>query len=74
MVRGMVIAAINGSYTEMLKQNAGAFDVNSIMDTETLGNTYYQVDCTFPNATKVEEIQEAILTLPNMVPQYAYKY
>ena len=42
---------------------------------EEFGSTItYQVECTFPNATNVDEIQQAILTLPDIAPQYAYKY
>ena len=48
--------------------------MDSIKDTESQnGAVYYQVECNFPNATNVEDIQKAILTLPDIAPQYAYK-
>lgn len=75
-VRALTAMARNGSYNEILRQSAGIIDMNSIFDSDAIGQggTIYQVECTFPNATNVEEIQQAILTLPDIAPQYAYKY
>lgn len=76
MVRGMTSLARNGAYNAILSQANGIIDMSSILGQlpDTLGTTTYQVECTFPNATNVEEIQQAILTLPDIAPQYAYKY
>lgn len=75
MVRTMVAAARNGDYNDIIRQSGGIVDMDSIKDVDAQsGATYYQVECTFPNATGVEDIQKAILTLPDIAPQYAYKY
>ena len=42
--------------------------VNSI--TNNNGNVVYNVEANFPNADDVSTIQEAILSLPNIVSQY----
>ena len=75
MVRGMVAMARDGAYSNVVNQSNGAIDMTSIWDNlpDGLGTTTYQVECTFPNATNVDEIQRAILTLPDIAPQYAYK-
>lgn len=74
MVRTMVAAARNGDYNDIIRQSGGIVDMDSIKDVDAQsGATYYQVECTFPNATGVDEIQKAILTLPDIAPQYAYK-
>ena len=73
MVRSMVAAARNGSYNELIRQSRGAVDIDSIQSTNGESPIYYQVECNFPNATNVDEIQRAILTLPDIAPQYAYK-
>lgn len=76
MVRSMTALARNGNYNDIIRQSAGVVDMASVVQpmTENMGETIYQVECTFPNATKVDEIQQAILSLPDIVPQYAYKY
>ena len=74
MVRGMVSLARNGSYSDIIKQSSGIVDINSFKDINQGTTAYYTVECNFPNATNVEEIQQAIMTLPEIVPQYAYKY
>ena len=74
MVRTMVATARNGNYNDIIRQSGGVIDMDSIKDTESQnGAVYYQVECNFPNATNVEDIQKAILTLPDIAPQYAYK-
>lgn len=73
MVRSMAAAARNGSYNELIRQSRGVVDVDSIQSTNSESPIYYQVECNFPNATNVDEIQRAILTLPDIAPQYAYK-
>ena len=76
MVRSMTALARNGNYNDIIRQSAGVVDMASVVQpmTENMGETIYQVECTFPNATKVDEIQQAILSLPDIAPQYAYKY
>jgi hypothetical protein len=75
MVRTMVATARNGNYNDIIRQSGGIVDMDSIKDVDAQnGATYYQVECNFPNATNVEDIQKAILTLPDIAPQYAYKY
>ena len=73
MVRSMAAAARNGSYNELIRQSRGVVDMDSIQSTNSESPIYYQVECNFPNATNVEDIQKAILTLPDIAPQYAYK-
>lgn len=75
MVRSMTALARNGNYNDIVRQSAGIVDMASVVQpmTENMGETIYQVECTFPNATKVDEIQQAILSLPDIAPQYAYK-
>ena len=73
MVRSMAAAARNGSYNELIRQSRGVVDMDSIQSTNNESPIYYQVECNFPNATNVEDIQKAILTLPDIAPQYAYK-
>ena len=73
MVRSMAAAARNGSYNELIRQSRGVVDMDSIQSTNSESPIYYQVECNFPNATNVEDIQRAILTLPDIAPQYAYK-
>ena len=74
MVRSMVAVGRNGNYNDIIRQSNNVVDMSSITKPlDDMGQTYYQVECTFPNATNVDEIQRAILTLPDIAPQYAYK-
>lgn len=77
MVRNMTAMARDGAYSNVIHQSNGIIDMASLAANmpEEFGSTVtYQVECTFPNATSVDEIQQAILTLPDIAPQYAYKY
>ena len=75
MVRSMVALGRNGNYNDIIRQSENVVDMASVVQplSDDMGTTYYQVECTFPNATNVDEIQRAILTLPDIAPQYAYK-
>lgn len=75
MVRSMVALGRNGNYNDIIRQSDNVVDMASVVKplSDDMGQTIYQVECTFPNATGVDEIQKAILTLPNIAPQYAYK-
>ena len=75
MVRSMVALGRNGNYTDIIRQSGNIVDMASVVQplSDDMGQTIYQVECTFPNATNVDEIQRAILTLPDIAPQYAYK-
>lgn len=74
MVRSMVALGRNGNYNDIIRQSNNVVDMASVVQPlDDMGQTIYQVECTFPNATNVDEIQRAILTLPDIVPQYAYK-
>lgn len=77
MVRSLIAMARDGAYSNVINQSNGLIDMASVIGNlpEDFGGTMtYQVECTFPNATNVDEIQRAILTLPDIAPQYAYKY
>lgn len=74
MVRSMVALGRNGNYNDIIRQSNNVVDMASVVQPlDDMGQTIYQVECTFPNATNVDEIQRAILTLPDIAPQYAYK-
>lgn len=75
MVRSMVALGRNGNYNDIIRQSDNVVDMASVVKplSDDMGQTIYQVECTFPNATGVDEIQKAILTLPDIAPQYAYK-
>lgn len=74
MVRSMVALGRNGNYNDIIRQSNNVVDMASVVQPlDNMGQTLYQVECTFPNATNVDEIQRAILTLPDIAPQYAYK-
>lgn len=74
MVRSMVALGRNGNYNNIIRQSNNVVDMASVVQPlDDMGQTIYQVECTFPNATNVDEIQRAILTLPDIAPQYAYK-
>lgn len=74
MVRSMVALGRNGNYNDIIRQSNNIVDMASVVQPlDDMGQTIYQVECTFPNATNVDEIQRAILTLPDIAPQYAYK-
>ena len=75
MVRSMVALGRNGNYNDIIRQSDNVVDMASVVKplSDGMGQTIYQVECTFPNATGVDEIQKAILTLPDIAPQYAYK-
>lgn len=74
MVRSMVALGRNGNYNDIIRQSNNVVDMASVVQPlDDMGQTIYQVECTFPNATNVNEIQRAILTLPDIAPQYAYK-
>ena len=73
-VRSMVAAARDGNYNGIIRQSSGMIDMDSIRNADQMGSAnYYNVECSFPNATNVDDIQRAILTLPDIAPQYAYK-
>lgn len=75
MVRSMVALGRNGNYNDLIRQSGNVVDMASVVKPLEGGSgSIYNVECTFPNATNVEEIQRAILTLPDIAPQYAYKY
>lgn len=75
MVRSMVALGRNGNYNDLIRQSGNVIDMASVVKPLEGGSgSIYNVECTFPNATNVEEIQRAILTLPDIAPQYAYKY
>ena len=75
MVRSMVVLGRNGNYNDLIRQSGNVVDMASVVKPlEGGGGSVYNVECSFPNATNVEEIQRAILTLPDIAPQYAYKY
>lgn len=77
MVRSLTAMARDGAYSNVINQSNGLIDMASVINNlpdDFGGTTTYQVECTFPNATNVDEIQRAILTLPDIAPQYAYKY
>ena len=74
MVRSMVALGRNGNYNDIIRQSNNVVDMASVIQPlDDMGQTIYQVECTFPNATNVDEIQRAILTLPDIASQYAYK-
>ena len=74
MVRSMVALGRNGNYNDIIRQSNNVVDMASVVQPlDDMGQNIYQVECTFPNATNVDEIQRAILTLPDIAPQYAYK-
>lgn len=75
MVRSMVALGRNGNYNDLIRQSGNVVDMASVVKPLEGGSgSIYNVECTFPNATNVDEIQRAILTLPDIAPQYAYKY
>ena len=52
-----------------IKSNSSSIVNNSNSTTSNLGDTYY-VNAEFPNAENVNEIKEALLSLPLLAQQY----
>lgn len=73
-INGSVDAAIAESIKGMLLSLAGTSMPNYLSSigggTSVGGDTFYIDKLEFPNANSVDEIREAILTLPNIASQF----
>lgn len=75
-VRSMTENFRNGAFEDLVStlSNYGSdLIAKPAVDMTTGGNTEFNVECVFPNATNVEQIQQAILTLPEQVSQFTYR-
>ena len=75
-VRSMTENFRNGAFEDLVStlSNYGSdLIAKPAVDMAANGTTEFNVECVFPNATNVEQIQQAILGLPEQVSQFTYR-
>ena len=69
-ISNAILSAIGNMALTLGNTKAGTGSVNSITNSDAVENNVFNITAEFPNANDVNDIREAILSLPNYVSQY----